>query len=58
MDEKSRLKTKRASSPKFPHIEKLLFDWIGAFKKTGLVIPPSLLRLKAKEIANSFGIES
>ena len=58
MDENSRLKSKRASNPKFPDLEKVLFDWVGAFRKTGLVIPPSLLWLKAKEIANSFGIES
>lgn len=48
--------TYRHAQPKFPELEAMLLDWLSACRKMGLAIPPSLLQIKAVEVASKLGI--
>jgi hypothetical protein len=57
-DETSRTQTKRKYNPKFPELEAALSAWINASRMANLVVPPSMVRQKAQQIAYSLNISS
>jgi hypothetical protein len=48
--------TYRASYPKFPQLEDVLEEWLSASRRMSLVITPLILKIKAKQIAQTLGI--
>ncbi len=56
MSEEAKLKTYRASVGRFKDIEDCLVVWIDAMRCASLPVPPSLMLLKAKTIAQELSI--
>jgi hypothetical protein len=46
----------RFTPPKFPQLEEQLMDWITALRNTNVPVTPSLIMLKAKELAHKLAI--